>query len=214
MLNKISMLAASAAVLALATTSANAAVFNQGSFALTGFVNLSGSSNNVTTTPLDIDLTSSTVNIGSPTGDFDPVVGSSVMSLVLTNGASLTFNTTNAADFNFASTLLGTFTASTVTENGAGCGSTGPNTVCYSIFGAFTPGSSYTNSGSLVPGGADEIWTLNQTGGAGQSISFSATFNSPAVTTNVPEPITISLFGAGLAGLGFGSRRRKAAAKA
>jgi hypothetical protein len=211
MLNRISILAASAAVMALATTGANATVFTSGSFAIDpGFVNLGGSSTNVTDVPLTIELSSSTVAIGSGTGNFAGIAGVTVNNLTLGSNP-LVFTTADAADFNFSNALLGTFVASAVTESGAGCGSVGANAVCYSIFGSFTPGSSFTNDTSPVAGGADEIWTLNQVGGTGTTISISATANSPAVT--VPEPLTISLFGAGLAGLGFGARRRKAAAQ-
>lgn len=207
MLKRFAALAVSAAALAIATTGAQAApAFTAGSFAVSLDPSTSElTTTSVTNTPLIITLSSpGEFDFGSGTGSF---AGLTDIGIALNGGTTLNF--TVAADFSFSSTTFGNFTASTVTQNGAGCGSSGPNAACYTVAGMFTPGSDFSTHTAVT---ADEIWTLNQSGGAGNAISLSATFHAPEIS--VPEPLTISLFGAGLAGLGFSARRRKAAPKA
>lgn len=53
--------------------------------------------------------------------------------------------------------------------------------------------------------------TANQTGGAGSAISVSFTLAAPPApppVTDVPEPMSMALFGLGLAGLGVAMRRK------
>jgi PEP-CTERM motif-containing protein len=200
MLNKLSILAASAAVLALATTGANAAAFVAGSFAFNG--STSTTSNVLSTT--SFANASGDIIPGTDTGSFSSVT------LPATLATGNPYNFATASGFNFSDAGLGTFTATSATL--LGTSTAGPSsTASWAVVGTFTIGSDFSNAGTVLT--ADETISLTQTNGAGNAISFSGTFQSPE-NLGVPEPITISLFGAGLAGLGFGSRRRKAATKA
>jgi hypothetical protein len=86
----------------------------------------------------------------------------------------------------------------------------------WGILGTFVLGSDWANAGTSFS--AYETWSLTQTGGAGHSISVSGSFASPSTfippppPSQVPEPLTLSLFGAGLAGLGALRMRKKKSA--
>ncbi len=200
MLKTLTTLAISAAAIAIMTTSAGAVAFSTtgpNSFSFTATTNISTP---VTTTTAFTDV--STLTSQGTNGSFTGVLSPGT-TITLTNP---TLDFTNAASFDFTN-AIGTFTATSVAPLGSPI-TIGPNTtVSYAVTGSFTVGSDYSNSGTVLS--ANETFSLTQTGGD-SVISISGTFNSPAATL-VPEPITISLFGAGLAGIGFGVRRRKKA---
>jgi hypothetical protein len=109
----------------------------------------------------------------------------------------------NLASFGFTSATVGTFTPTML--NAYNQTSTSLNLF---ITGGFTPGSLF-GAGATAPLGASENLGFTQTNGG--VISFSGTFASPpeARPTGIPEPLTIALFGAGLAGVVTLRRRRK-----
>jgi hypothetical protein len=117
-------------------------------------------------------------------------------------------NFSDAADFSFTSSAIGNFTAQTITAYDKTSTS-----IDLFVVGLFTPGTDFP-AGSTAPFGASENLGLTQTGGAGAQISLSGTFAVPPNTPSlpVPEPLSIAIFGAGLAGLGALRRRKKTGA--
>lgn len=109
------------------------------------------------------------------------------------------------AGFDFSFSDFGSFTASSAILAHVNSGFNA--SVEWNVIGNFTVGTFWGNAGTILT--ANETWTCNQTGGAGKTISCSGTFNSPASTVPVPEPLTLSLFGAGLAGAAAMYRRKK-----
>jgi hypothetical protein len=118
---------------------------------------------------------------------------------------STTLNFGNASTFSFTSAAVGNFTAQTILAYDET-----PTSIDLFVTGLFAPGTDFS-SGSTAPLGASENLGFTQTGGQMGQISLSGTFASPpaAAPSPVPEPISIAIFGAGLAGLAL-IRRRKA----
>lgn len=138
------------------------------------------------------------------TGDFNfdtttPFAGTFILDLTGGVGAN---------NFTISNTNWGTFLAeSLVLDSIAGNAlDVGLTNTDIALTG-FTPGTSQlagttSNTASL-------LITLNQSGGAGNSITGSLTLNTPASDlTGAPEPATMSLFGGALVGLGLLGRKR------
>jgi hypothetical protein len=153
--------------------------------------------------------TATTITLASPSETFSvfaPGVGSFGAIPIGTTVplGSATFNLGNLASFGFASATVGTFIPTTLSAYNLSATS-----LNVFITGSFTPGTLF-GAGATAPFGASENLGFTQTNGG--VISFSGTFASPpqAAPTGVPEPLTITLFGAGLVGVGALCRRRKA----
>jgi hypothetical protein len=154
--------------------------------------------------------TSTSITLNTDTLEFSPLtVGNGSFSVVLsptdvtlTNGTTL--DLTSAASFAFNDPAVGQFTPTSILlfDNSA-------TSLDIFIQGTFAPGTLF--AGATAPLGASETFALTQTGGAAGQISFSGTFASPPAQSPVPvpEPVTLALFGAGLAGVGALRRRRK-----
>jgi hypothetical protein len=139
-------------------------------------------------------LTFSTFGVGA--GSFSVIPVGTTVSL----GSSI-LNFLNASSFSFTSLAVGNFTATSVAMYGKS-----PTSINMYVQGTFAPGTDFPPL-STAPTGASENLGFTQTQGG--QISMSGTFASPPALSPIPEPITIALFGAGLAGLA-GMRRRKA----
>ena len=179
--------------MALATAPAIATpVFQGGSFGWGGAIrDTAPTSHDVTSTPLELNLSSPTLSLSGWDGSFDPLDPASI---TLADNPII-FNAANVDDFSWTDPGLGTFTATSVVPCTAG-----GNAACYDILGTFTPGSDYSNHTAF---NADEKWNMTQVGGPGHTISYSGTFVA------LPEPLTISIFGVGLFAIGYGSLRRR-----
>ena len=190
------------AVMAAAPAWAIPVTFNSGSFAIGA------------TTPVHSDVMTTTtfhivppdISIGFKTGDFVALGGSMPTHENVTDPVK--FTTPGASTFDFTDPAFGAFSAFTVTF--LGTVNTGPFVaVSYGVVGLYTLGTDWANVGAQVP--AEETWSLTQTGGTNKSISMSGTFFADVRgLNNVPEPATLALFGAGLAGFGAMRRRKKA----
>jgi hypothetical protein len=193
--NKTSISLTAAALMACASTAyAAPALYTTGSFAIDAFTGVIQDVTSVST----FQLSSTTVAIGSPAGSMALVSLPPTLTL-----GSTAANFAVPASLNFTDAGLGAFTATS-----ANSVPSAPNTATWDVLGSFTAGTDWTNAGDTFT--ANEIWDLTQTGGPGNAISIAATFHAPAVALGTPEPMTLALFGSGLAALAVVRRRKRA----
>jgi hypothetical protein len=153
----------------------------------------------VTTT---LSFATANVITTTTTGDFSDA--GVTLPATLPTGGALNFGAVTGFDFSDAG--IGSFVAASATSSNI---QTGTNaSITWNVIGTYTVGADWDNVGTALTG--NETWTCNQTGGPGNTITCSGTFHAPAVPITTPEPLTLSLFGAGLAGAAVIRRRRKA----
>lgn len=187
--------AAVLASVALTTSVAQAApIFSSGSFAMAFTTSTTTS---VLTT--NVFTLTSGITASSPVDDFTlaPLLSP------LSSPGSVDF--TNFSSLNFSDPVFGTFTGSALGTHTTT--NLDPFFIAFwTISGTFTTGTEWGNPGATFT--ANETWSCTQTGSQADAISCSGTFHSPAAV-RTPEPLTLSLFGAGLAGAAAFRRRRK-----
>ncbi len=189
---------AGALALGFAVPAANATPYTVGSFSIS---TQTDTTTDVTTTS-SFHISSLVPESFGATGDFTDA--GVVFPATLNAATQIDFAAVTGFDFSFAD--FGSFTATSATKSPPIV--VPPNaSVTWDVVGTFTVGSFWDNAGDVLT--ANETWTCNQTGGAGNTISCSATFHAPEVVISTPEPLTLSLFGAGLVGA-VALRRRKA----
>jgi hypothetical protein len=184
-------IAAVGSIALLAGSAANATVFNQGSLVISALTNTTSSL--AGTTVFNLNPASFTLLNG--TQDFTGVPN--------TTQNNTAFDLGNLGSFGFNDPLLGTFVATSIVNQTFNAAT---SALSFSVLGNYTTGTDFTNSGTTLT--ADEAFSLTQVGGPTTAISISATFFSPAQPSLVPEPMTMTLFGAGLAALGLVRRRK------
>ena len=188
------------AAVALAVTAGAAQAlptYTTGSIAVFGFTS---TTSDVTTTT-SFTMNPATVFPGSPTGSFSSV------SLPATIAVNPVLNFLNPSTLSFSDAGLGSFSALSATLLTTTTGTHASAT--WGVDGTFTLGSDWSNAGSQIT--ANETYSLTQTGSGAVAVSISGTFQAP---NSVPEPATLGILGAGLAGIGaFGMRRKKKQAK-
>lgn len=114
-----------------------------------------------------------------------------------------TLDLSNILDYSWSSPTVGTWTTSAYTIV-----TRTEHFLDLFLVGTFTPDAAGVLA-AFDPSGASEHLSLTQ---SGDSVSWSATLNSPALPTPaapVPEPGTMMLLGSGLFGLVVYSKRRK-----
>ncbi len=122
-----------------------------------------------------------------------------------------TFTVPSHINFNLPSTFswslgdIGNLAANTIVKGDVTINGDSATAIWY-VYGTFTVGSDYANAGSVL--GAIQTIALTQTGGPGQSISYSGTVYVPPPNSNIPEPATLLLIGGGALLIGFRKRRK------
>jgi hypothetical protein len=132
------------------------------------------------------------------TGDFSGFPAALALDALVVNAGS-------NVGLNFGNAAFGTFTATSGTD------SIGVNTRTFDFLGTFTPGTDAHWLGFSGVSQAELIISLNQAGGANQSIGGGATLFAfgREVPQGTPEPGTFAIMlGLGTV-LGFGSFRRR-----
>jgi len=191
--------AVAVATFSLVATAANATPYSVGSFSISFTTDTKGD----VTTNTSYHIDSLVPHALGATGSFTDVSVSFPGALNL--ATTLDFGATPPTGFDFSFGGFGTFTALTATKVNF---TTGNNaSVQWDVVGTFIAGTFWDNPGASFS--ADETFSCTQTGGVGKTISCSGTFNAPAVPVTTPEPLTLSLFGAGLAGAAALRRRRR-----
>jgi hypothetical protein len=187
------------ATLAAVSAAQASPTFTSGSFAFTAFTS---TTTDVTTTKI-FTITGGTLTPGSALGDFTMLSPPATLSVT----SPLDFATGMILDFKFSDPVFGTFdpTGGSVTSLGTHSGVSA--SAAFNVTGNFILGSGWANAGAKLS--ANETWALTQTGGPGNAISLSGTFNSPAVPVGVPEPATIAIMGVGAALAGMRLQRKK-----
>jgi len=192
--------AAAVASLSLVATAAQATPYTAGSFSITV---VTDTTTDVTTTT-NFHIDQQVPHAFGATGDFTDA--GVVFPSALNASTQLNFGAgPPPTGFDFSFTNFGSFTATSATLVSSTSGTNAG--VQWNVVGSFTVGTFWDNAGAVLT--ANETWTCNQTGGPGNAISCGGTFHAPAIPVRAPEPLTLSLFGAGLAGAAVIRRRRK-----
>lgn len=191
-MRKVLLLAAASVALAAGSPAIAAPIVS------TGAVSLVGVTSSTASIGLGTTFTNTLFSVfSSGSGPLAPFNGSIVAQspVKATNGTLFTFS----SGFGSFSGLVAAATA------------TGPLTnrvVKFDATGIFTPVGAL--AASYAAGPMTVTFSATQTGGTGAAVSASYTLAWTTRTSDVPEPATLALLGAGLLGLGVLHRRRSA----